>query len=862
MMKRIKWERGLLLGLCTLMSIGLTFGFDDGLKTQEAQNLHPANSVIYFEYDGSAKHKEAWENTAAYESLYKSGLMDIFNKVVTTLLGEAEKGFARNNINFKLGGMKKNLANAKDLFSTVLKEGASISVALPEKNQGPPIPTATIVVKGISKYEPQIRDFLSAAFEQEGLEIKAETIKGRKCFKFVIPETPGIEVGWWVEGDHLVIVVGMNPLQNSVSVAAGDSPNVTTNALYKKYVSEKSEFERDSVGWFNFGALRETFGEMPIPSPSKKNEPKKVIELLTTLGLHNLGAIVSQSGYKGKSIWTETTIEAPGKRTGLLGIADVAPFKLSDLPPLPVKTQGFSAGSVDYEKYYAEMMKMAIELIGYAPPREANKIKETINALPDILGFDPQEELFNNLGKISCAYSDPSQGIYGMGFGIAVQVKHPEKLRAGLNNILKQIKKQDHKNQLIISRSTKHGREIVHVYGKEVPFGPAFCVDDKWLIIGIVPQSVEAFLLRLDGKIKSWKPSEEHQKALAELPDEFISITMTDPRQTYETIFGIAPLYVGFIETALRKELRYEGKFPFKTSDLPPSELITSPMFPNFTVATIDKKGFHWTARSSVPSNPLLGMNGGIGGGSIAVASVGVALLLPAVQQAREAARRSTSKNNLKQLGLAMHNYHATHRSFPEAAIPNKALKQKQQLSFLVSLLPFLDQAPLYGQIDRKKGWDDKTHQQKMKLVVPVFLNPSQSSKPQTKEGYGITNYVGIAGIGKDAPYLKASHKRAGIFGYNRVTRIRDITDGTSNTVMMSEASKNLGPWGRAGSATVRPFTKKPYINGPDGIGGNHTGGCLMLLGDGSVRFISENIDPQTMEALSTISGGEVVREY
>ena len=118
---------------------------------------------------------------------------------------------------------------------------------------------------------------------------------------------------------------------------------------------------------------------------------------------------------------------------------------------------------------------------------------------------------------------------------------------------------------------------------------------------------------------------------------------------------------------------------------------------------------------------------------------------------------------------------------------------------------------------------------------IPVYINPSVPNQPDKVSGP--TNYVGIAGVGKDAPTLPKTSKQAGVFGYNRSTRIRDITDGTSNTVMVSEASKNLGPWAAGGESTIRALTKKPYINGPDGLGGFHTGGCLMLMGDGSVQF-------------------------
>ena len=144
--------------------------------------------------------------------------------------------------------------------------------------------------------------------------------------------------------------------------------------------------------------------------------------------------------------------------------------------------------------------------------------------------------------------------------------------------------------------------------------------------------------------------------------------------------------------------------------------------------------------------------------------------------------------------------------------------------------------------------------------AVGQVSNVSNPQAAQAKEG--TTHYVGIAGIGKDAPTLPKGHKRAGVFGYNRKISFADIRDGTSNTLAVSEASKKFGPWGAGGSSTIRAFVKKPYINGPDGIGGPFPGGCNMLFCDGSVRFISNNIDPSVLEALATMAGGEVVPDF
>src|SRR5262249_15130062 len=121
------------------------------------------------------------------------------------------------------------------------------------------------------------------------------------------------------------------------------------------------------------------------------------------------------------------------------------------------------------------------------------------------------------------------------------------------------------------------------------------------------------------------------------------------------------------------------------------------------------------------------------------------------------------------------------------------------------------------------------------------------------------TSYVGIAGLGPDAPRLPVNDPRAGIFGYDRHTRPADIKDGASTTMMIAEAASANGPWTAGGPATVRGLdpARRPYIGPGRQFGGNHVGGAMVMFADGSVRFVGELVDPKVFEALSTIAGGE-----
>ena len=311
----------------------------------------------------------------------------------------------------------------------------------------------------------------------------------------------------------------------------------------------------------------------------------------------------------------------------------------------------------------------------------------------------------------------------------------------------------------------------------------------------------------------------------------------------------------------------------------------------------------------------------------IAIIAVLVALLLPAVQQAREAARRSTCRNKLKQLGLALHNYHDTHFTFPFAGSSvslggNAIADPIKNTSGLSMLLPFLDQAPLYNNInfniasgDRDNGTGSVvvsaagTNDEWVSQELDIFLCPSDSGNPfytGADSTYGISatsaangfdgarsNYgLSIYYSGWSSTWSSQATNERRMFGIDSNSRMRDITDGTSNTVAMAESTLEIYDgdaikWGyiahvgvgvdiaAAGSRYINDWVCCKWTSPPHSRssrigqlgehqtpGSLHTGGCHVLMGDGAVRFLSENIDNTLRTSLATISGGEVIGEF
>jgi len=158
----------------------------------------------------------------------------------------------------------------------------------------------------------------------------------------------------------------------------------------------------------------------------------------------------------------------------------------------------------------------------------------------------------------------------------------------------------------------------------------------------------------------------------------------------------------------------------------------------------------------------------------LVVGAVLVALLLPAVQQARAAAQRTQSKNNLKQIGLAMHNYHDVYNMFPPGGIYTK--QDEPYNSWMTSLLPYVEQSGIYNQLDSKQPWTSPTNQPVFQIVVPNYLNPGIDPQQSTVGGLGAAHYAGNLQL-----LLK-----------NKGRSLREITDGTSNTILAGEVSSGF----------------------------------------------------------------------
>lgn len=185
----------------------------------------------------------------------------------------------------------------------------------------------------------------------------------------------------------------------------------------------------------------------------------------------------------------------------------------------------------------------------------------------------------------------------------------------------------------------------------------------------------------------------------------------------------------------------------------------------------------------------------------------------------------------------------------------------------MCALLPHLGYEEIYNKIDFKRPWTEDPNLSRTRAVIPQFLSPGDNRrqwKGAPFQGLGLTHFVGMSGVedGRNvlAADLPRSDPRAGIFGYKGVARQSEITDGTSNTIMLLGSGELAAPWVQGGGATIRG-AREPYFDKLSGFGSKSgpKPGVTTMFADGSVRHISADIDPKLFRALCTIHGGETV---
>ena len=830
----------LAIGLLGIGSIEARGGPADEASRDPLARYFPAGDLVFYaEFQGLDAHAASWRKTATYRLLTETTTGAMLERTAEALLDRTLAN-APMPSGVTLSG-KEMLA----IVEGMVKSGFAFGL-----NRRPDEPrpySIGLVIAGAARGDSAapIRRLLESAFADAKAKVETKA-GGRKVTVTEGVETGGPGVAWWFEGQDLAFSVlatgGPDPL---IDALEGKVPNATTHPLREELIRELDGFEPVGLAF----VVREAFPAMP-PQADR-------------LGLDKIERIDYRWGFRGDALVTMTRLLAPAPRTGLLALLDHPTFGAKDLPPLPPGSEDFTVFSLDPDKFYEQFVKIAV----MGDPNAQGAAAATEDGFRGVTGLELRKDVLAHVGPRVVVYSIPTKGILATnpfsGFVsgmvhapktvVSVQVRDPagfaksfKTLIAKANEVIRaQYGGADAERAKAIGFVPLKGMENSYVLnlptmGVAMPAGlrPTVVLGKSSLFFATTTEMARG-VLALEGT-KPAQPDAAMASVLKGLPDSIMALNVSDTRDSLlpeivanlpTLISTVSALGMGRGGPPMARAL---GIGPGGMGDplglnvdpalMPDPDTLRPYLFPAVYAVTVDAEGFAFVSRESFPGlNPTT------------VAPLAVATLLPAITAARTAARRSQSVNNLKQFGLALHNYYSVNDHLPTDI---RDADGKALLSWRVQILPYMEGQALYNEFHLDEPWDSEHNKGLIEQMPAVFAVPSGHAPA------GRTFYRGLSG----ARTLFDPEAPEGL-------SFAAITDGLSNTIAAVEAREAV-EW-------TRPDTEIPFVPDDDGLakklGGHFPGGFNVLFMDGSVRFVKDTININALRSLITRNGGEVV---
>jgi prepilin-type processing-associated H-X9-DG protein len=789
----------------------------------------PAEGLtILVEHNGFDARPAAWKGTAAYKMLNETSLGAMLEDITAQIVDRA----LQNQPGAPASG-KEVVA----ILAHLARKGFALGYC---GSLNPPQPKAGVAVIRDAAKNPVFKQVIARIPPlNEPAAKRVEQSGGRKVWM-----AAGPPIRWWYEKDDLVF-----------SFAPPQAADPVVDALDGKVPSALKDpvhaaLTKAVPGEVPVGLLFVDLTSMPPLSPRAGQ-----------LGLDGINRVEARWGIRDKGLVTTLAVQAPRPRRGILALFDQPPIGAGTKVAAPKGVSDYTLLSIAPIKFGDAVLAM----VKQDDPNSAAAFAKFAERFRARTGLSLRDDLLGKLGPRMAVIAPPGGGggsLMGMWFhppdlGIVAEVKDAKKFAATLDRLMEAANRELKAAGAMVppqpGQPSKPGTEFAEFRRLKAP--------DRGYVLSVPPSvlptpaglrptvlvDLNRGMMALAGspatarRVLTALVLNGAEAAPADRRDAVL-LAQSDPSGTLPELLANLPPLVQFIGLAATQPggpaagmARPNGRPPFRLQfdpdATPDVEALRKQMFPSrFTIA-VDDASIRLSAYQAFPL-PVPQLNVGM------ESPVLIALLLPAVQSAREAARRSQCVNNLKQMGLAMHNYENVNGNFPAAAIVDK--QGKPLLSWRVAILPYLEQKALYDKFKLDEPWDSPNNKELLKYMPSVYTCPSGTIARES----GMTAYRVFSGPGA-------------LLEPTAPTRIAAVTDGLSNTVMVVESSQAV-PW-------TKP-DELPFGNAPDlqanpmfGAGSRHPGGLNALFADGSVRFLKSSINLQTLRALITKAGGEVV---
>jgi Protein of unknown function (DUF1559) len=649
------------------------------------------------------------------------------------------------------------------------------------------------------------------------------------------PGAPAVE--WGIDGKYLIVGIGDGSADAIVAREKGKAPK------WLSALRDRLKVERPAmVHYLNIKKIVAIVQELS----GGRGMPGQVFD---ALGLSNLTSLSSVSGLDGTGWASNSLLAMDGPPAGIFALSGGDPLSAADLAPIPKDATFALAGRLDLDRAYRGISEIAVRI----HPQARMALEQGLAMAENQLGVDLSRDIFKALGDTWCVYSAPSEGgLLITGLTVVVPVRDHERLakaearlrglaQAGMAPPPGALHSYGRQPQVTIADFEFRGNQIhfLNFVGEPVPVAPAWCITDKELIVSLSPQSLKAHLSRkADAGSLADVPAIKGLFSASKGPQY---VGYADSASIVQTLYPL----VQFGFEAISSGVQREG-IPIDLSIFPSAAAILPHIEPSVSSATMTSDGLLMTRRGTLPMEfetlPLLIMPYFFVARSaemrVRESDRPAGARLNTIPNGPGGPERIQSTNNLRQIALALLNHAANYRVLPAAYI--EGAEGKRLLSWRVKILPFLGEKNLYKQFHLDEPWDSEHNKPLIEKMPRVYAAAGSQAAKEFK-----TVYVVPRSHGND-------RKTATIFSDDNNTSLMEIRDGTSMTILAIEANDDRAViWTKPDDYDVD--FEKPMA----GLVGLRQGGFLAAFADGSVHFLKDTLNPDTLKALFTRDGGE-----
>ena len=562
---------------------------------------------------------------------------------------------------------------------------------------------------------------------------------------------------------------------------------------------------------------------------------EQAVKVIEAIGLNNLERLDYSCGYAQTDFAQQFRIKFDGAPTGIFATFGDKGITDKDLAHFPADSFAALALSIDGKKVLDEATSILIQL----DPNAAEDMARGMIQLQSQTGIDLRK-LFSNVGPTFTLHNGYSDGILS-GAQFRTTIQDPAWFEKTIDDVMKLAQMQAGVSMSIDSIE-QNGKAVktMHFGGMPVPVEPSWMMNGDQMTMTLFPSTMaSASKPDMAAPLTNKKSFAPYLQLLKPSDGKVIGFSYMETKYSFELFYGYACLASAMGKNMLAGQVDQVLPLPFSDEQmakvkahlndlqLPSCRSIAKHLTPEVGVIRKEKDAIVFEMHSTVAGSNL----------TIAIPGVAVGMLLPAVQAVREAARRTTSMNNLRQLSLASHNFASNYQRLPSGDGPVRP--GGPAVSWRVKLLPFIEEGNLYEQYNFDEPWDSENNMKVAKQMPATFMNPQSTAQEGFTVYRGVGGVSGVMGVDDKGKSVRRT------FG--------EITDGTSNTIMFVECPDHMAvPWTKPDGGI------DPEKASPQQLQGNFSGGFNVSFCDGSTYFIASSLGTETFKALLGFDDGIV----